>query len=115
MVKFADREIAFVFTVVQLTIRLLATAPDAIVIVPSPELVVTFAVSDEDGAVATAEPPSESDQLVVAEAFHVPVPPTQYLLAPHAGAVSRQKMRVRIILCLYISSQCPLHRSCFGS
>jgi hypothetical protein len=52
-----------------------------IVIVPAPQLALKMAASAAPGADAPDAPPEVADQLAVDVVFHVPVPPTQYLLA----------------------------------
>jgi hypothetical protein len=52
-----------------------------IVIVPAPQLALNIATSAAPGADAPAAPPEVVDQLAVDVVFHVPVPPTQNLLA----------------------------------
>jgi hypothetical protein len=55
--------------------------PEEIVTVPPPELALKKTSSAVVGTDAPPAPPDVADQLVVEEAFHVPVPPTQYLFA----------------------------------
>ena len=57
------------------------TDPLAVVQVPVPELLSKITVSAATGAEAPPAPPDVADQLVVLLASHVPVPPTQYLVA----------------------------------
>jgi hypothetical protein len=52
-----------------------------IVIVPAPQLALKIATSAAPGTVAPPTPPEVRDQFKTLKVFHVPVPPTQYLLA----------------------------------
>jgi len=56
------------------------TAP-LIVTMPVPDAESKVTASVEIGALAPPAPPEERDQLAVEAVSHVPVPPTQYLLA----------------------------------
>jgi len=68
-------------SVLLVKVTVLATAPAAVVQVPVPELASKFTMSVDTGADAPDAPPEVADQLAVEEAFHVPEPPTQYLVA----------------------------------
>lgn len=62
-------------------VSILKHTAEAIVTVPTPELVSKNTASADVGADAPLTPPDVVDQLVVVVVSHVPVPPTQNLLA----------------------------------